>query len=194
MKKLALSLVAFVVMFFIGCDVTPVVTNSGNDLRQLDVSANRVDTLEVSSYFSLYHYGPTQKFYHSKDENTVIQIRTTNDTGFVTSVNVYLFEENSAPTDSTAGIAPGDIEKWLNNQYSDALYADAPEPIKTVTLSETQYSLIATFQESTSYGDGQEYDRYSIELTVDSVFEEGAFSLSPFTAVYNVHVMTQNGE
>jgi len=184
MKKVILSVLYLVaILFFAGCDFTKVFGSSENTVRTLDVSASSVDTFEVSSYESLHQYGPTQKFFHLKEQNSVIHIETSYDSSFETSVTVNIFENNSKT----------DVDKWINNQHSDGIYADAPKPIEVFTLSKNQFSLKPVFIENTSFGDNEAYDSYNIELTVDSVSEE-YFSLMEFTAYYSVHVLTQKGE
>lgn len=154
------------------------------ELRALDVSADNVSITDVESYFSQNRYGPTLKLYNFQDQNTVIQIRIGNQSdSFETSVVVYVFDRN---------LDVEEIGKWLNNQYSDGIFSDAPTPIGTYQLSEDQYSISSySLIDHTVESYGDEYDNYDIEFYVDNVSEEGVYYLKSFTSEVVVHVQTK---
>lgn len=155
-----------------------------SELRSLDVSADNVSIIDIETYFSRNRYGPTLKLYNIQGQKAVIKIRINNESDdFDTSVVVYVFDSS---------LEGEKIKKWLNNQYSDGLFSDAPIPIGTYRLSADQYlinsySLINHTVES--YGD--EYDNYDIELYVDNVFEDGVYYLKSFISEVIVHVQTK---
>jgi hypothetical protein len=153
-------------------------------LRALDVSADNVSITDVESYFSPNRYGPTLKLYNIQDQKTVIKIQISNESdSFEASVVVYVFDRS---------LEREEIGKWLNNQYSDGIFSDAPIPIGTYKLSEDQYSINSySLINHTVESYGDEYDNYDIELYVGNVSEDGVYYLNSFISEVVVHVQTK---
>jgi len=153
--------------------------------RKLDVAGDNVTIIDIESYYSIYRYGSTQKIYYLKDENTVIKIRIGNESpDFDITVKVNIFDAN---------ISDESIQKWINNQHSDALYTDAPEPIGVYSLPEDSYSVSSyNLVDHTVEHSGDEYDNYVLEIYVDNVSEEGIYNLKSFVAKTAVHIRTKD--
>lgn len=152
--------------------------------REINVSADNVSVINIDSYYSANRYGPTQKFYVLADQNAVVRILIDNETDeFNTTVTIYLFD---------LSLHSDDINKWLNNQYSDGLYSDAPIPTGVYELSANQYSINSyRFIDHTIEEFGDEYDNYDLEIHVDDASAEGAYTLKAFVANTVVHVQTK---
>ena len=155
-----------------------------SELRSLDVSADNVSIIDVETYFSRNRYGPTLKLYNIQGQKAVIKIRINNESDdFDTSVVVYVFDSS---------LEGEKIKKWLNNQYSDGVFSDAPIPIGTYRLSADQYSINSySLINHTVESYGDEYDNYDIELYVDNVFEDEVYYLKSFISEVIVHVQTK---
>ncbi len=153
--------------------------------RELDVSDKNVVVLDVDRYFSRYRYGSTLKIYNLKNENTVITMHISNEsTDFDTTAVVNIFEESV--TDEA-------IERWINNQHSDGLYPDVPEPIGVYTLPDENLTVISyNFVDHSAEKFGDEYDNYFVEISVDNFSEEGIYNLKSFVAETNVHIRTKD--
>ena len=64
----------------------------------------------------------------------------------------------------------------INNQHSDGIYVDAPQPIGTYYLDKEHYSITSYHFVNHSVEDfGDEYDHYIVEFYVDNFSEEGIF-------------------
>lgn len=152
--------------------------------RELDVADENVSIREVVSYFSLHRYGVTQKIYHLKNKNAAIIIWIDNkSTDFEPRVTIYLFDVD---------VSEQSIGSWINNQYSDGIYPDAPEPLSSYKLAEDYYSVTSYSFIGQEVGEhGDEYDSYSLEIFVDNVSEVDAFYLLSFVAETVVHVQTK---
>ena len=147
--------------------------------RAADPSAGRVvqitaDTAghEVTRYFSPYAHGPTQKFYVFAEQRVVVVVHV-NPAGadrIDTTVVAHVFD---ADEDLDA------IQRWVNNQYSDALFADAPQPRRSITVAREQLHTRVTGpleREPSIYFD--QYDRYRVDFTIDG-FTDGDLTVQP---------------
>lgn len=169
----------------------PTPTPASNDSRLVDVSSE-VDITTVASYYSLYEYGSTQKFYHFLDDQIVLTVHVDNasndfSAGVEVSVNVFNKSETI-----------GSIDKWINNQHSDGLYGDAPEPVSTFSLPENKYSIVSSaLIDHTVEDSGNEYDNYMLEIYIDDYIQESIdnadIHILNFTVETNVHVITNDG-
>lgn len=151
--------------------------------RLLNVDDDDTRTFAIDRYFSPCLYGPTQQFFDFREQNTVMVVRfKTDDPSFEPTITVNLF----APELSEA-----EIGKWINNQHSDAIYGDAPQPVYKATLNAAAYSTIDTeLFEQTVGRFGEEYDSYRVEYSVQNVEESGHFWLEGFESETVVHINT----
>lgn len=113
------------------------------------------------------------------------------------AVLVLRIDNKSAPLPVTATVhlfAPGtpaeDLGKWVNNQHSDGLFPDVPEPTHSVKLPDatctvTDRELVG--QEKQNLNDDVFAD-YKVKLTVKEHREEGKFLLPAFKDEANVFV------
>ena len=75
---------------------------------------------------SMLGYRDTVVFYTFKEQRAVMVLNIGNsDETFPITASVYLFDK----TTTEKG-----LKKWINNQHSDALFGDAPEPLATRKL------------------------------------------------------------
>lgn len=167
------------------CDVCHVTSGWKQFSRErvLDVTSATTDTITIDSYFSAYRYGDTLRIYHFKETNAVLKIVFPNsDNVFEMTATLNLFAISETPEN---------IAKWINNQYSDALYSDAPEPEASITLDAAQLTINAgTYIDSETGPSGDTYDNYTVRFGIDTLFQPGSFLLSGFEGALTVHVRT----
>jgi hypothetical protein len=103
--------------------------DTGKDLTSIAgtntaLSIEDARKFEVKSYYSLYQYGPTQRFYVFDDDNLVLHLRVANHKtdNEIEGVLLRFADSENAKT----------IDKWINNSHSDGLYADAPQPVESI--------------------------------------------------------------
>ncbi|MGA0039802.1 MAG: hypothetical protein ACO3NZ_08140 [Pirellulales bacterium] len=119
--------------------------------------------MEVSRYFSLLAHGPTQKFFTLTKQRVVLVLSTSDGTADLHGV-VYLFDP-AASAES--------LEKWINNKHSDALYADAAEPLRSVKIPAEKLRCDVSQPMKHEVGrSGDEYDQVRVSFTLDSYADE----------------------
>lgn len=127
---------------------------------------------EVSSYFSPEAHGPTRKFYVFPEQRVVVvvYVKPAGADAIETTVVAHVFDARED--------ADG-IEKWVNNQHSDALFPDAARPRRSVTVDRGHlHTKVAGPLEHEVGGGGDEYDRYRVDFTIDE-FTDGDLTVKP---------------
>jgi hypothetical protein len=149
--------------------------------RVLDVGSDQTEVTDISSYESESSYGDTLLLYHFTDQNAVLKLSFPNaDTEFEFTASLHLFADSE-----TAAT----VRDWINNQHSDAVVPDAPEPTTEITLNDSQRAVESSVLiDSESGGDGVNYDNYQVSFFVDVVSEAGVVHLSSFSDMVVVHV------
>lgn len=124
----------------------------------------------------------TMLFYTLAEERAVLVLRIDNKSApLPVTATVHLF----AP-DTTAE----DLGKWVNNQHSDGLFPEVPEPVTTIKLPDgtcivTDRELVGQEKQTLNenvFGD------YKVKLTVKEHREERKFRLAAFEDEANVFV------
>lgn len=156
----------------------------GSEQRLLDTAKSSVERLVVTSYFSLDRYGATQVFYFFKNEKAILHLTMANTSmDFNLLASVLVFDEAEKLED---------IEKWINNQHSDGIYADPAVPLLSYPLSAEQAQVVASsFVEAQSGYNGDEYEHYKVEVFFDNVLSE-YFYLNSFNTTLPVFVKTKD--
>ncbi|BCX48163.1 hypothetical protein HAHE_20710 [Haloferula helveola] len=117
----------------------------------------------------------TLLFYAFGDSAAVLRLQIPNDSAkFSVKGSVVLFADG---TDAEA------LAKWINNQHSDGLFADAPQPSATIELPEG----VCEVAESKFTGEkqsgraGESYGEYEVTVRVKDHEAAGKFKLKAFT-------------
>ncbi|GEM_PF-1427897 len=149
------------------------------------LSVENARKFEVKSYYSLYQYGPTQRFYIFDDENLILALRIPNhDMGGEIEGALHRFADSESEKS---------ISKWINNRHSDALYADAPEPVESVDIAPF---LTITGHRQMLPQQGRSGETYRpVEISFDlALMSIGRKSLSGFSDNITVYVMIEKPE
>jgi len=148
--------------------------------RRVAITADTKAT-EVSRYFSLLAHGPTKKFYVVPESNAVVVVATV-DGRSDAAATIHLF-----PADVTAE----GISKWINNQYSDALYPDVPKPLRSVPVPADRFHTKVGPPLDHERGEaGDEYDRVRVEFTIDA-FEDGDLEVEACRGFLDAFIRTK---
>jgi hypothetical protein len=110
----------------------------------------------------------------------VLRIDNTNITMPVSGM-VYLFDSKTSEED---------LGKWVNNQHSDGLFADAPEPTSTFNLPEGTGTVTErkhVGQQKQPIGNDM-FDDYKVKLSVKEHRVEGKFRLAAFADEAHVYM------
>jgi len=153
------------------------------DERELVVTEKTKVTTVTQCFCATLHRS-TLLFYHFEEDNAVLLIEFDNQTrDFDRTVSLHLFE-NSATSDS--------IAKWINNQHSDGIYADAPVPLATHNLPPDSVSIeLSTLVEIIEGEQGDEYEKTHIEFSVSNSSEPGSYVLGEFGGHSVVYFQTR---
>ncbi len=151
---------------------------SSKETTPLDLKGKNVQRQEVSS--SLIGLTSTTVFYTLNDHRVVVVIQIDNTKeGFPVSGKVYEFAKD---------VTPEGMAKWLNNQHSDGLFPDVPEPKTTVKLpAEACQSLESKALGKKTVNDTT-YNQYSVEIKLSEVKVNEQFRLKKCKDTVNVYV------
>ncbi len=152
-------------------------------VRVIDVDP--AEKLEVRH--SMIGFRNTLLFYTDNDQQAVLTLLIDNaDETFPVKGTVYLFDE------ATTAEA---IDKWINNQHSDGLFPDVPEPISQTELPEevcqvTSHEKIGTETSESPVNPG-EYDDYEVKLSVKDYSNNENFQLTGFDDTAHVFIKSE---
>ena len=144
----------------------------------LDIKSKDTKRLEISSGFGGYRR--TMVFYSFPEHRAVLKVTIDNKTKmFPVSAILYEFSENTGEKQ---------IAKWLNNQHSDALFADAPRPKKTTKVAEQSCKTKSSkFIEHAKPRFGN-YDNYKVSYQILQMGTIGSFQLKKLEDEAIVHL------
>lgn len=148
--------------------------------RRVAITADTKAT-EVSRYFSGLAHGPTKKFYIVPESNAVVVVATVDGKADATAT-IHLF-----PAATTAeGVA-----KWINNQYSDAIYPDVPMPLRSVPVPADHFhTKVGPPLDHERGEEGDEYDRVRVDFTIDD-FKDGDLSVEASRGSLDAFIRTK---
>ena len=140
-------------------------------------------TPKLEVRYSQIGFRDTLQFYTFSQQKAVLKLQFGNqDKTFPVTGQLYLFAD---------GVTEEDLKKWLNNQHSDGLFADIPEPIATHKLpamhcKTTSHKFIDHSKEP--FG---EYDNYAVKFQVSDYSEVKNVVLKGFVGETKVHLKTK---
>lgn len=153
-------------------------------------SAKAIKVLEVDKLtpklevrHSQIGFRDTLLFYTFKEQNVILKLQIGNkDKTFPMTATFYIFQDS---------VTEDGLKKWLNNQHSDAIFPDVPEPIMThkapaKVCTVTSHKLIDRSKQQ--FG---EYDNYAVKFQVINYSDMKNVKLKGFTGETKVHVKTK---
>lgn len=128
-------------------------------------------------------YRDTLLFYTFADQNAVLKLQIGNkDKSFPMAGTIYIFADS---------VKEDDLKKWLNNQHSDGLFPDVPEPIGTHKIPDKTCNVTAHKMIDRSKQEFGEYDNYSVTFDVKDYADKKSVALKGFSDTAKVHVKTK---
>jgi hypothetical protein len=136
---------------------------------------------------SMLGFRNTLLFYVFKDQPAILVLSIDNkDETFPVTGKVYLFDEK---------MTGDDLQKWINNQHSDGLFPDVPEPTSTVELPKgtckvTSYKETGTSKNPGPVDGGKSaiFRNFEVQVAIGKYAFDKKFNLAEFTATATVHV------
>ena len=148
----------------------------------LDVKNEAVKRLEVNQ--SQIGFASTRIFYVLAGQGAVVVIHVDNtNKKFPVGGSVHLFAK---------GVTAEDLGKWVNNQHSDGLFPDIPEPVATHQLKADSIKTTSSKrvgQEKSGFS-GEIYDKYSVEVEAGTIEVQKNLKLQSFKDSATVYMKT----
>ncbi|MFM7073256.1 MAG: hypothetical protein ACKO38_15830, partial [Planctomycetota bacterium] len=88
-------------------------------------------------------------------------------------------------------VSSDDLDKWVNNQHSDALFPDVPTPKATILLPAKSCQSQASKLLNRTTALDTTYDRYSVEIKVSDVKLSDQFHLKQHNDTVKVYVVAK---
>jgi len=152
-----------------------------------DKSSKSLEVTKSTQKLEVQHsqigYRDTLVFYTFKDQNAVLALQIDNkDESFPIAGTIYVFADS---------VKEDDLKKWLNNQHSDGIFPEVPEPIITHKIpakfcNVTSHKLIDRSKQV--FG---EYDNYTVTFDVKDYADKKSITLKGFSDTAKVHVKTK---
>jgi hypothetical protein len=148
------------------------------DAPVLDVSKESVEKFSTSA--SMIGTRDTLMFYTFKDQQAVLRVNIDNNsTKFPITATLYMFADD---------VTAEGLAKWVNNQHSDGLFGDAPEPVGSHEVPADMCSVVShKLIDRTKHHNG-EHDNYEVKFQIGEFAKEGVFKLKDFTTETKVHI------
>ena len=128
----------------------------------------------------------TLLFYTFAAQQAVLVLRVDNaDASMPVSGTVHLFDSKTTKEG---------LGKWVNNQHSDGLFADAPAPVHAFKLPDGTATVTGSEivgQEKQPTGNGI-FNDHKVNISVKAYQVEGTFRLGAFTDDAGVYVKSSN--
>ena len=122
-------------------------------------------------------------FYPFKEHQAILRLTIDNkDESFPVTGKVYLFDEKTTEQG---------LKKWINNQHSDGLYPEVPEPIYVEVLPEGSCVVTAHKQLGVTKDTGLrkvDFKNFQVDLSIKAHQVDDQFTLSAFTDSSHVYV------
>ncbi len=147
----------------------------------LDLKGKKVQRQEVAQ--SQIGFTSTTVFYTLGSERVVVAIHIDNvKKGFPVTGKVHQFAKD---------VSPEDMDKWVNNQHSDALYPDVPEPKDTVKLPTKACKSLESKLIGKTTVNGTTYNQYNVEFMLEKVKVNEQLRLLEHKDAAKVYVATK---
>ncbi len=148
--------------------------------QMLDARGTQVHKLEVSS--SLGGFRNTLIFYTFQEQKAVLKVVIDNKSmKFPLAATLYTFADD---------VNEEGLKKWLNNQHSDGLFVDVPEPTATHKIAAGSCKMVShklIDQTKSPFGT---FDNYSVVFKIRRVARTGQFRVKDFSDKATVHLKT----
>lgn len=125
----------------------------------------------------------TLLFYTFKEQKAVLKLQIDNkNKTFPIVGTIFVFADD---------VTEEGLAKWLNNQHSDGLFPEVPEPVATHKLPAESCKVVSHKLIDRSKEFFGEYDNYSVAFEVKDHAAKKGISLKGFSGTATVHIKTK---
>lgn len=161
--------------------MTATADEPSKEATPLDLKGKKVQRSEVSE--SQIGYTSTKVFYTLGDHRVVVVVQIDNaKKGFPVTGTVYQFAKD---------VTPEEMAKWVNNQHSDALFPDVPEPKVTAKLPAESCRSLESKLLGQKKANETTYNEYSVEIKLTETKVNEHFRLQEFKDTVKVYVVAK---
>lgn len=149
--------------------------------KVLDPAGKAVKKLVVTQ--SQIGYRNTLVFYTFPQQQAVLRVSIDNqNTNFPFAATLYTFADD---------VTDDGLAKWLNNQHSDGLYPDIPEPTATSEVPAKSLKLLSHKRMGQEKAFNGTYDKYTVEFQMSKAPELKGTIIKDFSETVPVFVKTK---
>ncbi|QTN31948.1 hypothetical protein HZ994_06265 [Akkermansiaceae bacterium] len=149
----------------------------------LDAGGDGATKTEVSD--SMIGFRDTLRFYEFAQQHAILLVRIDNrDTKFAISAKLFLFAE---------GTTAEDMGKWVNNQHSDGLFADAPDPKASHEIPAASCKVLEHAAADLVEAPNGKFTNYTVTFAIKDVPPIGDIRIKDFTDKASVKVKSVEG-
>jgi hypothetical protein len=149
--------------------------------KVLDPAGKQVKKLVVTQ--SQIGYRNTLVFYTFPEQQAVLRVSIDNkDTTFPIAATLFTF---------AADVTDEGLGKWLNNQHSDGLYPDVPEPTSTAEIPAKSLKVLAHKPMGKEKVFNGTFEKYTVEFQMSMVPELKGAQIEDFKDSVPVFVKTK---
>jgi hypothetical protein len=131
---------------------------------------------------SMVGYRDTLLFYTFAAEKAVLVIRIDNkNEKFPMTAKLHVFAKEA----TADGLA-----NWINNQHSDGLFPEVPEPVASHDIRAESYTLVSKKMVGAAEGGGPsgQFNQYTVEFKIANVPAVGEIKIKDFTDTTSVYI------
>jgi len=142
--------------FVLACSASAFAEEAAKGSVILDVKGDGVKRFEANQ--TQIGFSSTRIFYTLGSQSAVVVIHIDNTNKKFPAVGkVYQFAK---------GVTADDLGKWVNNQHSDGLFPEVPEPVAVHQLPADSIKTVSSKRIGQAKGGfrGDTYDKYTVEL------------------------------
>ena len=123
---------------------------------------------------------PTKIFYIFPEMKTILKVTIGNqDKNFSVTAQLHIFADDSTQEN---------LDRWVNNQHSDALYADVVEPIKTHDIPAASCKVLSKKSDKITVERVADYEHYHVEYQLKDIAPIDGIKIKDFTGTATVLV------
>ncbi|MEX2215172.1 MAG: hypothetical protein WD768_13645 [Phycisphaeraceae bacterium] len=170
----------------LACSALSLAEEEAKDPVILDVKGDGVKRFEANQ--TQIGFSSTRIFYTLGTQSAVVVIHIDNSNKkFAADGKVYQFAK---------GVTPEDLGKWINNQHSDGLYPEVPEPVATHNLPADSIKTSSSKRVGQVKGGfrGDTYDKYTVEVEASTAELAKKLKLGAFKDSATVYMKAQAKE
>jgi hypothetical protein len=168
-----------ILFLLVTCGLT--VAAEAKETTTLDLNGKNVKREEISQSF--IGLTSTKLFYTLADQQMVVVIHLDNtNKEFPATGKVQSFEK---------GVTAEDLAKWVNNQHSDGLFADAPEPRVSFNIPAEACKTVESKLAGKTSANDMMYDQHAVVFKINETNVNEQLKLKEFKDQAKVYVLAK---